>query len=383
VTADANPTTIPATGGTSLITATAFDVNGNLIGGVPITFSTDAGAMSPASANTDANGRAQSTLATTKAATVTVSAGLATTTGGATPTTTAAQTATVKVNVNVSPGVTIGAPSPATPTVGQSVTFPLTYTTDANASPIVSTTVDFGDGSGLSVSPGKPGSVSHTYNSGGSFSVRATVLDSLGDTSTSSTSVLVGAKPQPVVSIATTTPNPTAGSDVTFTASVAPAAGSGTNIASVTVDFGDPANPATNIVSLGAVSGTAIALHHVYPNAGTYTVVLTARETNGGVGAAVTSLFVQPAAPLGVTLNASANIGTVTTIETFTATVTGLGNAVVISYLWEFGNGDPPQTTTSNQITHQYAHGATSYTVRVTVTTSTGAVASNTTVITP
>jgi hypothetical protein len=377
VTADANPTTIPATGGTSLITATAFDVNGNLIGGVPMTFTTDAGAMSPAVANTDANGKAQSTLTTTKAATVTVSAGLATTTGTGTTATTTAQTATVKVNVNVSPGVTIGAPSPAAPTVGQSVTFPLTYSTDANASPIVSTTVDFGDGSTPTVSAGKPGSVSHIYNSGGSYSVRATVLDSLGDTSTSSTSVLVGARPQPVVSIAATTPNPTAGSDVAFTASVAPAAGSGTNIASVTVVF-DTANPSTSTVDLGAVSGTAIALHHVYPNlaGGTYTVVLTARDTNGGVGTAVTTVFVQPAAPLAVTISRSGTTIGTTRTETFTATVTGLGNAVVLSYLWEIdGVAQPTQTT--NQFTKDYLVGSGAHVTKVTVTTSSGASTSN------
>jgi hypothetical protein len=86
---------------------------------------------------------------------------------------------------------------------------------------------------------------------------------------------------------------------------------------------------------------------------------------------------------LGVTLNASATIGTVTTIETFTATVTGLGNAVVLSYLWEFGNGDPPTTTTTNQTTHPYAHGSGTFTAKVTITTSSGGTASGTTVITP
>jgi PKD repeat protein len=166
---------------------------------------------------------------------------------------------------------------------------------------------------------------------------------------------------------------------MTFTASVAPVAGNGTVIRSVSVDFGDGTT-----IPLGAVTGANIALHHVYQNGGLpYTVTLTATDSNGGVGTAVTTVFVQAATPLGVTLNASANIGPVTTVETFTATVTGLGNAVVVSYLWEFGNGDPPQTTTTNQITHQYAHGVVQYTAKVTVTTSNGGSASNTTVITP
>lgn len=467
---DANPSVIPATGGTSTITATAFDVNGNLLSAVPISFTTDAGAVSPAVANTDANGKAQTTLTTTKASTVTASAGLASSTGtGTTTTTTAAQTATVKVNVNVAPAITVGAPSPAAPSVGQSVTFPLTYGADANGSPVQSVTVDFGDGSRPTVFTGKPASVSHTYSAIGSYSMRATVIDALGDTSSASgsvsvgalggvtvgtpspasptigqavsfpltytdtagtiqritmdfgdgtgafpfagkptsvnhtytiggtfavrvtafdafgntsvggTSVLISARAQPTVSITTTTTNPQAGTDVTFTASVAPASGSGTNIASVSVDFGDGSTP----TNLGAVSGSNIAIHHVFTTAGTYTVVLTATDTNGGVGTATTTTFVQAATPLGVTLNASATTNGSTTVETFTATVTGLGNAVVISYLWEFGNGDPPQTTTTNQITHQYIHPSGPFTVRVTVTTSTGGTATNTTVITP
>ena len=124
-------------------------------------------------------------------------------------------------------------------------------------------------------------------------------------------------------------------------------------------------------------------LHHVYQNGGTYTAVLRATDSNGGVGTAVTTVFVQAQTPLGVTLSASATQSVNNTVETFTATVTGLGNAVVISYLWEFGNGDPPQTTTTNQITHQYARGVVSFTARVTITTSNGGTATNTTVITP
>ena len=70
-------------------------------------------------------------------------------------------------------------------------------------------------------------------------------------------------------------------------------------------------------------------------------------------------------------------------METFTATVTGLGNPVVVSYLWEFGNGDAPQTTTSNQTTHSVRPPSGPFTARVTVTTSNGQTASGTTVITP
>ena len=465
---DANPSVIPATGGTSTITATAFDINGNLLAGVPMSFTTDAGAVSPAVANTDANGKAQTTLTTTKASTVTASAGLASSTGTGTTTTTAAQTATVKVNVNVAPAITVGAPSPAAPSVGQSVTFPLTYGADANGSPVQSVTVDFGDGSRPTVFTGKPASVSHTYSAIGSYSMRATVIDALGDTSSASgsvsvgalggvtvgtpspasptigqavsfpltytdtagtiqrisvdygdgtgafpfsgkptsvahtytiggtfavrvtafdafgntsvggTSVLISARAQPTVSIATTTTNPTAGTDVTFTASITPASGSGTNIASASVDFGDGTSQA-----LGPVSGSNIAIHHVYALGNTYNVTLTATDTNGGVGTGATTVFVQTATPLTVLLAATPTPNGPNTTESFTATVIGLGNSVVVNYHWVFGGANGPADTSSNQQTRSYVAGSGPITVTVTVTTSTGAQATGSTVITP
>ena len=466
---EANPSVIAATGGTALITATAFDVNGNLISGVAVSFTTDAGAVSPAVATTDANGKAQTTLTTTKASTVTATAGLASSSGtGTGSTTTAAQTATVKVNVNVAPAISVGAPSPAAPSVGQSVTFPLTYTADTNGSPIQSVTVDFGDGSRAQVFTGKPSSVSHAYNAIGSYSVRATAIDALGDTSSASssvnvgalgsvtvgsptpssptvgqavtlpltfndtgntiqritvdygdgtdavsyagkptsinhtyttggtfavrvtafdqfgntsvggTSVLVSAKAQPTVSITTTTTNPTAGTDVAFTGSITPAAGSGTNIASATVNFGDGTSQ-----NLGAVSGSNISIHHVFVLGGTYNVTLTATDTNGGVGTGGTTVFVQTATPLTVLLSATPTPAGANTTESFTATVIGLGNAVVVNYHWVFGGSNGTADTSTNQQTRSYVAGSGPFTVTVTATTSTGQQATGSTVITP
>lgn len=290
--------------------------------------------------------------------------------------------ASVTVGSLTSP--TVGAPSPSSPSVGQAVTFPVTYASSGSSS-IQRVSAEFGDGASSNYT-GAPSSVSHTYSSSGTFSVRVTAFDAYGNSATGGTSVLIAARPQPVVSINAPSITPTAGTDTTFTVSVSPAAGSGTNIVDVTIDFGEPGVGPTG---LGPLTGTNIPIHHTYNTANTFRVVLTATDSNGGRGTATTIVFVQAATPLGVTLNASATIGAVTTVETFTATVTGLGNAVVLSYLWEFGNGDSPQTTTTNQITHAYAHGTgtnpPSYTVKVTVTTSaaTNNTASNTTVITP
>ena len=150
-----------------------------------------------------------------------------------------------------------------------------------------------------------------------------------------------------------------------FTASVQPAAGSGTNIADVVVNFGDGTR-----TSLGPVSGTNVSIHHVYVLGGTYNVTLTATDTNGGVGVAATSVFVQSATPLTVLLSATATPSPPNTTETFTATVLGLGNSVVVNYHWIFGSTLGAADTTSNTITRSCPAGA-AVTVTVVVATST------------
>ena len=180
-------------------------------------------------------------------------------------------------------------------TAGLPAAFTFAVTAAAtNGNPIRDVIVDWGDGQSqnLGASTGKD-NVSHVYRSSGSFVVVGRVTDTAGNQVTTSTSVAVNPKPQPLVSITATTANPTAGVDMVFTASIAPVAGNGTVIQNASVDFGD-----NTTTPLGAVTGTAIALHHVYQNGGqSYTVTLTATDSNGGVGTAVTTVFVQAATP--------------------------------------------------------------------------------------
>jgi hypothetical protein len=388
VAVNATPTLLPSQGGSALISATVFDINGSQLGAVPVSFTTTSGSLDTVLATTDSNGVATSTLRTSSTATVTATIGA--TSGGSTttpPTTgtpatgsTSPTSGSVTVNIAGVPTLTITLPTtPPAAGVPASYTFAVTAAS-ANGSAIKNVAVNWGDGQTRDLGAVTGSTVvSHVYTSPGTYNITATVTDAAGAVVPVSSSVTVNARPQPTVSITAPTTTPTAGTDTVFTASVAPSANSaGSVIQDVAIDYGDG-----NRQDLGAATGTSITLHHVYQNSGTYTVTLIAQDSNGGVGTAVTSVFVQPAAPLGVTLSATATIGTVTTVETFTATVTGLGNAVATSFLWEFGNGDAPQTTTTNQTTHSYAHGTTQYTVRVTVTTSSGASTSNTTVITP
>ena len=381
----AEPQIVSSQGGSTTVTASVRDTNGNVLAAVPVTFTTDQGTLSAVVATTDQAGSAHTTLTTGKTAkvTATVGAGGTTgggTTGGGTATTTTPGSATVTVNVSTAPSITIGALTPAVPAVGQPVSVALTYTTDANSSPIASVRVDFGDRSAPTIYPGRPVSVGHTYNTSGSFLISATVTDALGDTATTTASLTVTPKPQPAVSL-TISASPTTGVDVIFTVTVVPPAN--TVIQDVAIDFDDGRSIHLGPVS-GPTAGTTVVAHHVYDLGGTYTVKVTATDSNGGQGNALSTIFVQAAPPLTVLLSVVATPGPgANTTEAFTANVIGLGNAVVVLYSWEFGGSNGTAQTTSPSQTRQYPVGSGPITVRVTITTSTGLHETGTITITP
>ena len=389
VSVTANPLTVPASGGTSTVSALVLDINGNPLVGSPVTFAATAGTLSSNLTVTNGNGVATSVLTTNIQSTVTASVGAqgsSTTTppatGGTTPTTPTSSgqaSGSVTINVAGSPLLTITVPTtPLSAGVAAAFTFVVTPAT-TNPSPIRSVTVNWGDGGPIQDLGAITGSnqVFHTYGSTGSFTITATVTDTFGTSATVSIPVVVNPRPQPVVTLTGPTTTPTAGTDTVFTGSVAPAANSGAVIQSVVMDYGDGTTQ-----PLGAITGTAIALHHVYVSSGTFTATLTATDSNGGVGKSATSVFVQAATPLAVSLTSSQSPSGLNTNVTFTATAIGLGNAVVVSYHWVFRPGDEP-TTSTNQQTRTYVTGSGSFTASVTITTSDGRTATGSTVITP
>src|SRR2546427_1020618 len=111
----ANPTLVPATGGQSTITATVFDLNGNVLPSAQVSFSTTAGTLTAGVANTDSSGNAVTILRTTTKATVTATVGAqggSTTTPGTgtgtpttptTPTATGTSTAQIVVDIASAP----------------------------------------------------------------------------------------------------------------------------------------------------------------------------------------------------------------------------------------------------------------------------------------
>ena len=391
VSVTANPLTVPASGGASTVAALVLDINGNPLVGSPVTFTATAGTLSSNLTVTNGNGVATSVLTTNTQSTVTASVGAQAppstpttppATGGTTPTTPASSgqaSGSVIINIAGSPQLTVTPPTtPLSAGVPAAFTIVVTPAT-ANASPIRSVMVNWGDGTPTQDLGAITGSnqVFHTYGSTGSFTITATVTDSFGTSVPVSIPVVVNPRPQPVVTLTGPTTTPTAGTNTTFTGSVAPAANSGAVIQSVVMDFGDGTTQ-----QLGAITGTSIALQHVYQTSGTFTATLTATDSNGGQGKAATIVFVQPATPLAVSLTSSQSPSGANTNVTFTATAIGLGNAVVVSYHWMFRPGDEP-TTSTNQQTRTYVTGSGSFTASVTITTSDGRTATGSTVITP
>lgn len=276
----ANPTVVPASGGTSSLLAVVFDTDGNRLPGVPVSFTTTAGSIASAVVTSNAAGEAATTITTNRDADVTASAGGASGgTGGSGGggngdgngnggggTASAAVTATVKITAAAGPAVSItaaGTPSADTPTV-----FSITATPVAPAS-IRTITVDFGDGS-TPQTIGNTTSVAHTYRSSGTFTVTATAEDTNGSRGTGSTIIVVAPSAPILVTLTATPGTTTVGQIVTFRADLTQNPNN-VLVESVSWDFGD-----------GNVRpGTGLTTTHSYGASNVYLARVTVRFVNG------------------------------------------------------------------------------------------------------
>ena len=171
---NASPSNVPPIGGTVTMIAAVLDANGNRLRNLPVTFSTDRGTLSATVANTDNNGEARVQLTTNQETIVTARAGAAT----------AAATFTVRVDDNIKVEL-------ANPTLGATNPLQLKIT-PARGTPVANVTVDFGDGdaTNLGAISGET-FVTHRYQSGGTYPIRATQLNANGSTNTATLVVIV------------------------------------------------------------------------------------------------------------------------------------------------------------------------------------------------
>jgi Big-like domain-containing protein/PKD domain-containing protein len=300
----ANPATVGALGGSTTISASVLDVNGNVLPQVAVTFTTTAGTLSSQLVISDANGIAQTFLTTSQQATVTASVGAqggsttaptppSTGTGGTTPTTptpttpssSGTATASITVTVAAAPSILITPPT-VSPTKGLPATFTFVVTAATqNGSAIRSVSINWGDSSASQNVGSFTGSqpVSHVYERDGSFTVTATVTDVAGQSNSASTSVFVTPAVQVGITI-TSSPVPAkVNTQTLFTIQIT--APTGVGIVNTTIDYGDGFQD-----SLGG--GATPQARHTYTVGGTYTVTVRTIDTAGTTSIGTTTVSV-------------------------------------------------------------------------------------------
>jgi PKD repeat protein len=392
----ANPTLVPANGGTSTITASVFDINGNALPSAQVLFSTTAGSLETLVATTDQNGAATTVLRTANQATVTASVGAqgGSTSGGGTGTggggtgtggggssgggaTSGQASATITINVAGAPQLVITPPSTA-PTAGLPATFTFAVTpATSNGSAIKDLTVNWGDGQiqDLGAVTGSA-VVSHVFRAAGAYTITGTVQDNSGNTVSVSTGVTVNPTSLGITITPPATP-PGVGLPATFTIGVGtlPA---GDAVRNVHMDWGDG-----SAQDLGAISSNTT-VTHVYAAAGTFTVSATLSDTAGNTQTVSTSVTV--VATASPTIIITPSVATASKTATFTIQVTPPTGVGITSSLLTFGDGNQQTLgglTGTTTVTHVYGSSGT-FTVNLTVTDTLGRnTTGSTTVIIP
>jgi hypothetical protein len=301
VVVSANPTLVPALGGSSTITVSVIDVNGNPLSAAPVSFSTTAGTLADSVVVADQSGIARTTLQTATSATVTASVGAqgGSSTGGGTtppaggtptpPSNTAGQASgTVTVGVLSSPQLVITSPT-TPPSAGLPASFVFTVTAAAtNGSSVRNVQVDWGDGSPIQPLGALLGAdtVAHVFKAAGSYTVSATLTDSAGNPVNVQTVVTVIPVPRPSINV-----QGTPGAVGTFTAAftITITAPAGIGIQDVTILFGDGTSQDLG----GASSGTITGISHTYPApGGRFNVIVNVTDSTGQVTAGTTVVIV-------------------------------------------------------------------------------------------
>jgi len=170
----ASTSSVPANGGTAIISARVEDASGNPLSGVPVTFTTTAGTLTPATSLTNEGGFATSSLSTTAQAEVTATAG-----GKSSKVTVSVRSRSTITMTPPAGGIFVGAPATFTVTPGTAVA-------------LAAVTIDFGDGQSQTLGAISSSTVVvHFYEDDGVFQamVRATDID--GGTAEATGSVAV------------------------------------------------------------------------------------------------------------------------------------------------------------------------------------------------
>jgi hypothetical protein len=283
ITLRANPGSVGPSGGSVELVATVVAENGRSLDGILVTFNTDQGRLSSATAITNSAGEARTTLTTNQQTVVSATAGTKT-------------SSNVTVAVRSAPAITITcAAGTATncnaveANSANQATVVFTVTRPTTSSALSSVTIDFGDGTSQSLGnlAGGTATVTHTYAGPGSdnapvtYTATVRAVDVNGEVT--STSIGVGVNPRPVFSVTFTATAGTQGSNCQrweFTATPTP---STTTVQSYRWDFDDGSSATT--------SGNRTS--HVYTESGRQVVTVEAKTPDGRTATAREEIIVQ------------------------------------------------------------------------------------------
>jgi PKD repeat protein len=235
--------------------------------------------------------------------------------------------------------------SPSSPAVGQSVSFDASTSKASTGRTITSYAWNFDDGT-----TGSGVQTSHPYNRTGTFNVRLTVTDDLGQSQSVTKAVTVGGS-TPTAAFTFSPSSPRRGQTVNFDASASRAA-SGRAIATYAWNFDD-----------GAIA-FGVTTQHAFVSNGTFNVRLTITDDIGQTSTVTQPVVVSDANPTAsFTFSPSSPATNQSVVFDASASSPSPGRTIV-SYLWNFDDGT---TGTGRTTTHAFTT-ARSYLVRLTVT---------------
>jgi PKD repeat protein len=264
------------------------------------------------------------------------------------------------------PVVAVTNPTPNPALTGQLVT--VTFSAGDPDGTVSSISVNWGDTTTPDSLAGTAISDTHTYTSGGSFTITVTATDNSGSTTPGTTSEVVSAPTAPTVTITSITPNPAnTGIMVTVTFTVTSTA----TVTGLTVNWGDGT---INTLTASATSDT-----HIYTSTGAtksqiFTIIVTATNSAGpGLGSTTETVNDRPPVVSISSVIPSPVSNSVPVTVTFTATDPD-GTVSSISVNW--GDGTTPDTlvgtATSDTHTYNSAGCECHFTITITATDNSG-----------